>query len=85
MKNGPCVMLKIVIWSKKVWTRTTVHLTEKLIMGNADFVCEKEGRFSSNVHRLSGVKQIDCKESISTSEDRWPLRSTTRCILVLQD
>ncbi|GKB06933.1 hypothetical protein Tco_0835166 [Tanacetum coccineum] len=31
---------------------------------------QKEGRIISNVHRLSRIKQADCKESLSTPKDR---------------
>ncbi|GJZ71261.1 putative reverse transcriptase domain-containing protein [Tanacetum coccineum] len=37
-------------------------------LGSSDLVCQKEGRIISNVHRLSGIKQANCEESISTPE-----------------
>ncbi|GJR34053.1 putative reverse transcriptase domain-containing protein [Tanacetum coccineum] len=39
-------------------------------LGSPGLICQKEGRFVQDVHRLPRVEQADSKESLSTPEDR---------------
>ncbi|GKB10749.1 putative reverse transcriptase domain-containing protein [Tanacetum coccineum] len=44
--------------------------TKFLTLGSTGLACQEEGWIISNVHRLSGIKQADGEESLSTPKDR---------------
>ncbi|GJZ49825.1 putative reverse transcriptase domain-containing protein [Tanacetum coccineum] len=58
--------------------RQGLYKTQFLTLGSSGLVCQKEGRIILDVHQLSGIKQDDGEESLSTPKDRRFIRSTTR-------
>ncbi|GJT03760.1 putative reverse transcriptase domain-containing protein [Tanacetum coccineum] len=50
--------------------RQGLYKTQFLTLGSFGLIYQKEGRIISNVHRLSGIKQADSEESLSTPNDR---------------
>ncbi|GJX44415.1 putative reverse transcriptase domain-containing protein [Tanacetum coccineum] len=55
-----------IIGSTEGTFRQGLYKTRFLTWGSSSLVCQKEGLIISNVHRLSGIKQADCEESLST-------------------
>ncbi|GKD51453.1 putative reverse transcriptase domain-containing protein [Tanacetum coccineum] len=49
--------------------RQRLYKTQFFTLGSSSLVCQKEGRITSNVHRLSGIEQANREESLSTPED----------------
>ncbi|GJZ62344.1 putative reverse transcriptase domain-containing protein [Tanacetum coccineum] len=47
-----------------------LYKTQFLTLGSSGLVCQKEGWIVLNVHRLSGTKQADSEESLSTPKDQ---------------
>ncbi|GKA12726.1 putative reverse transcriptase domain-containing protein [Tanacetum coccineum] len=58
--------------------RQGLYKTQFLTLGSSGLVCQKERRIISNVHRLSGIKQDDGEESLSTPKNRQFIKSTSR-------